>query len=552
MRVKMAQRILWLSVIALCLFGTLGYRVYDLQIAQNRKLTEEVYAQRTQSLPLQMRRGAILDRNGVPLTDPESGWAIGLFPKLLAEEDAATAERLAEVLDRAQVGLLLAHARQSPAPAWLLEVDRQRAEQVGALGLPGIVTGPSGRRYGADSLARHLVGYANEAGGQLGLERAYEADLAGERVPHLVASFDGRDRSLFGGVRQVEARTGKEPYDLFTTLDVRIQRVVEHQFDTTRVPGGTVLRGAVVVMDAETGDLLALASRPNYSQVDIFAREGHSPLTNRALVAYEPGSIFKSLVAAAALEEGKVTLDEEFECPGHYQMGSVRFSDANGTGHGTLSFREAIAQSCNITFIKVGYERLGAERLLATARLFGLGSSTGLLPDEESAGLLPRLEFGGDVAQFSFGQAGLMATPVQMARAYAAIANGGVLPPVRLVTAAKSPSGQVMARPETEAARRIISKETARDLQEALLGVTHPEGRGTGRNAWVEGAGSAGKTGSAETVRDGRPVTHAWFAGWVPVGTTRYVIVVLVEDGKSGGLVAAPLFRQIARGILGL
>ncbi|MFZ5823343.1 MAG: peptidoglycan D,D-transpeptidase FtsI family protein [Bacillota bacterium] len=551
MRVKMAQRMLWLSVIALGVFGSLGLRVFQLQIEgvdRGHDLLETVYSQRTQSLSLQMRRGRILDRNGVDLTDPESSFGLGLFPKLLGDP-AEAAQRLSAVLSPHQVALVLEHASKSPEPAWVLEgLSAPVRERLERLKLPGLVTGPTGRRYGAESLARHLVGYASEQGGQQGLERAYEGELVGDRVPYLVATFDGRDRPLFP-IRRMLPETGKEPYDLFTTLDARMQRVVEQEMDA----GGAMLRGAVVVMEARSGEVLALASRPNFNQMRISGDERDSPLVNRALLAYEPGSVFKSLVAAAALEEGKVSLDESFDCQGHYELGGLTFGDANGEGHGSITFREAVARSCNITFIQVGYERLGAAKLLEAARRFGLGSPTGIYPGaDESAGRLPPLAYGGDVAQFSFGQGGLMVTPVQVARAYAAIANGGILPPVRVVTAAKKPSGVVMARPETGQARRVISRETARELQEALQGVTDPTGRGTGRAAWVEGQGSAGKTGSAETVHDGRPVTHAWFAGWTPVESPRYVIVVLVEDGKSGGLAAAPLFRRIAEGIHGL
>lgn len=568
MRVKMAKRMLWLSVIALGLFGSMGFRLYHLQIERTDRghdLLQEVYSQRTQSLPLQMRRGQILDRNGVVLTDPESTFGIGIFPKLLGDPTRVTAALETVLTEPMQVELILERARKSPEPAWVLEgLPSRTIERIQSLKLPGIVAGPTGRRYGPESLARHLVGYANAEGGQQGLERAFETDLYGDRVPFLVATFDGRNRLLFEGIRRIEPQSGKEPYDIFTTLDARMQRVVEAEMDATAVADGARLRGAVVVMDAKTGEVLAAASRPDYNQMGFSADDRGSPLVNRALLAYEPGSVFKSLVAAAALEEGQVTLDEEFDCQGHYELGDTRFGEA-GQGHGRITFREAIARSCNITFVQVGYERLGAAKLLETARRFGLGSPTGLFPgDDESAGLLPTLKFGGDVAQFSFGQGGLMATPIQVARAYAAIANGGVLPPARLVTAVKKPTGQVMVRPQAAEPRRIISRETARQMQEALQGVTRPGGQGTGRAGWVEGFGSAGKTGSAETVHDGRPVTHAWFAGWTPVGSSvgalvdsavdapRYVIVVLVEDGRSGGMTAAPLFRRIAEGILDL
>lgn len=546
MRIRMAQRILWLSVILLVCLSALGFRLYDLQIVRHEAYTQQAYSQRTQSLPLQMRRGRILDRNGIPLTNPESAYGVGIFPRLLGDADRAAAA-LGQVLTPAEVQEVMGHARQSAEPAWVLGgLTAPEAELVRGLNLSGVVVGSTGMRYGPDSLARHLVGYANDHGGQLGLEKAYEKELAGARVPYMVATFDGRNRLLFGDVRVVEPRTGKEPYDIHTTLDVGIQRAVEKEMDGTAHPLGGPLRAGVVVLDAKSGEPLALASRPNYDQTRLPKEQGVA-LRNRALTPYEPGSVFKTLVAAAALEEGLVSLDEEFTCRGEYQVGDVRFKDYGGESHGHLTFREALAHSCNVTFATVGYERLGADRMLAMAKRFGLGSPTGVLPEaEEAVGRLPVLQFGGDVAQFSFGQAGLMATPLQMARAYAAIVRDGMLPPARLVTAVKKPSGEMVAQPAAEGGRQVISRETARELQEALLAVTDPQGEGTGRAAWVPGDGAAGKTGTAEAGQG----EHAWFVGWVPARNPRYVIAVMIEEGKEGGIYAAPLFRKIATALL--
>ncbi len=548
MRVKMAQRMIWMSVVVLMMLGSLGYRLFTLQIQQHEKLSKQAYLQRTQQLPLQMRRGQILDRNGTPLTAPESSFGVAVFPKLLPEP-AELSQALEPLLGAMRVALLLEQARTGPEPVWVLEgLSRQAAAEVASLGLPGIGAGPVGRRYGAESLARHLVGYANEQGGQLGLEQAFERELTGDRVPMLVARLDGREQPLFGGrVTPFLPETGKEPYDLVTTIDSRIQAMVEQVLNETAHPTGGPLRGAVVVMDPYSGEVLALASRPNYIQTQL-PRGDDGALVNRALQAYEPGSVFKAIVAAAALEEGVTSLDEEFRCDGHYELGDIVFGEP-GDGHGRITFREAIGQSCNITLIKVGLERLGREQLLEAAQDFGLGAPTGLYPGaQESAGHLPALKYGGDTAQFSFGQAGLQATPLQIARAFSALANGGVLPSVSLVTAVKKPDGEVVARPEAGTAQRVVRTATARGVQEALLRTTDPNGQGTGRRAWVDGVGSAGKTGSAETGSE----VHAWFAGWVPVEKPAYVITVYLEDGKAGGQYAAPIFRRVAEGILGL
>lgn len=553
MRIKTAQRMLWLCVIMLIVMGALTYRVFDLQILQEAELTRQVFSQRTDSLPLQMRRGRILDRNGVDLTDPHSGYGLAAFPRLMGDPEA-TAWALVPVLGEEAATRVLAYSRANYQAAWVVEgLEADEAEQVEALDLPGIAVGPTGFRYGSESLARHLVGYANAEGGQTGLELVFEEALRGGNVPHLTATYDGRGRPLHEeGIRVVQPRdpSDKEPFDLHTTIDARIQAAVEEAMDQVGHPVSGPLRAAAVVMDVKTGEPLAIASRPNFKQTVL---PTESQLRNRALTPYETGSVFKPIVAAAALEKGEVSMDEVFECGGVYQLGDTQFHDVEGTPHAQVTFAEAIAQSCNIPFIEVGYERLGGEALLEAARRFGFGSTTGALPEAyEPSGHLPELKYGGDVAQFSFGQGGLMATPLQVARAYVAIANGGVLHPARLVTAIRKPSGEVVSRPHAEEPRRVMSTATARQLQSALLMATHPDGQGTGRSAWVEGVGAAGKSGSADTVMDGNPATHAWFAGWFPVEQPRYVVVVMIEDGKAGGTFAAPLFQRIAQGILAL
>ncbi len=557
MRIRMLRRIFVLSVAAwVCLAG-LGLRLFQLQILQGPDLTRQVFSQRTERLPLQMRRGMIYDRSGVPLTDPQSEWGLAVFPRLFGDP-AEAAPVLAEALGEERAALVLEYVEQHHDAGWVIEglpdAVADRVQEYAAEGLlPGIAVGPTGWRYGPESLARHLVGFANAAGGQAGLELAYDWALRGSNVPHLVAQYHGRGGPLPGAPLQVlqpRDPAGKEPYDVHTTLDARIQAAVEREMDRTAHPDGGPLRAAVVVLDARTGELLAIASRPNFDQARFTTGD---QLRNRALTPYETGSVFKPMVAAAALEAGAIVPHELIPCSGTYQLGDRTFRDVAGTVTGPVTLREAIARSCNTAFIRIGYERLGADRLLEAARRFGLGESTGALPpDHEPVAPLPELRYGGDVAQLSFGQGGLRASPLQVARAYAAIANGGVLHPVRLVTSVKTPDGEVVFRPRAGASRRVMSPETAAELQQALLLAVVPGGGGTGEAAWVEDVGAAGKSGSADTVLDGRPATHAWFAGWFPARRPEYVVVVFIEDGRAGGRDAAPLFRRIAEAILSL
>lgn len=559
------RRIAWAAAGCLLAAAALVARLWHWQVRAAPALVREAVAQRMVALPL-AARGQIRDRHGQPLTDPQPRWAVAAFPPLVQDRGAAAAA-LAPVLGPEAAARLLdpgGHAR------WLARgLDAQVAAQVAALGLPGVVAVRQDERYGPGALARHLVGYVNVAGGQLGLEATYERLLAGTAGPHLAAFRDGHGQPLAGlGVREVEVEAGKEPWDLYLTLDARLQAAVEAALDgytpppdaagppdgdaaapvPGQGPGGPPLRAAVVVLDPASGDILAMASRPNFDPTQGPPAEGGqwAPLLNRAVAAFPPGSTFKPLVAAYALAQGAIRPDERIFCPGHYDLGDARFHDYVPGGHGWVDMRQALAVSCNIYFIRLGYERLGREGLLAAARAFGLGEPTGLNLWGEAAGALPAAQYPGEVAQLAFGQ-GLTATPLQMARAYAALLRGGELPPLGLVARVAAPSGEVLVRPARTPARQAVPAPAATAVAGMLAAVTEPGGSGTGQAAWVPGAGSAGKSGSAQW---GPGPAHAWFIGWVPLASPRYVIAVFVEEGSLGGRVAGPLFRAVAERIL--
>ena len=552
MRIKSGKRLLALSMAALLSFMALAGRLYQVQVVKGPVYARMAHSQRTLSLPVASERGMILDRHGAPLTDPQPSWGVAVFPPLVDDP-----VRVLRALDRVGIQILEPQMRRlldRREPIWLeTGLTDGQATAVEVLGLKGIAVGPVGDRYGAGALARHLIGYADQSGGRQGLELAFDEQLGGSAVPTLVAYLDGRGGTMDGlGIRTVLPGGAKAPYNLHTTIDGRIQQAVEQVLDGFGRAGARALRGSVVVMDPATGEILAMASRPQYDPnrvADVLdSLDGN--LLNRAMMTYPPGSVFKAIVAAAALEGNLVTPEERFDCDGHYTIGGHQFTEQGG-GHGPISFAEAVARSCNVAFLQIGYERLGIEALQATALRYGLGAPTGLLgrpSADDPAGMVPDSRAHGAV-QMAFGQGELAATPLQVARAFAAIASGGVLPPVRLVTAVKSPAGEVMERPPAGQGQRVMKRETARTLQRMLLGVTDPRGIGTGRLAWIGEGGSAGKTGSAQGVMDGKPAVHAWFAGYMPVVAPRYVIAVMVEGGGGGGDVAAPIFREVGRAI---
>jgi penicillin-binding protein 2 len=580
-RLELARRSLGLSLFVTGLCLLLAGRLFALQIGERKGLARAAYAQRTLALPLAARRGQILDRWGVPLTDPQADWGLVLFPALVQDRDKAASalvdllgERLRPLLAPKEpaaagesggktgrpalppVAALADLIRRAPAhePLWLASsLPQDLIARASRLSLPGLRIAPSGERYGPDSLARHLVGHLSDGRGAMGLERLFDQALAGDAVPTLTATLNARGQFLPGEGWQVRTPGGKEPDHLWTTIDGRVQGAVEAALtDAERAAGGAPFKAAVVVLDPESGEVLATASRPNLSQRDPLCTAAgmvNGCLLNRAVQAYPPGSIFKVPVAALALDRGLWTPESQVDCSGTYRIGTGLIQDLTGP-YGIVPLAEGFAHSCNTPWAKLGVESLGKEGLQDLFLRFGFGQRTGTEGLwEEAAGTLPAMNWPGEVAQAAFGQ-GMTVTPLQMARVFAAVANGGRLPPIRLVEAVRTPEGRVVSRPQAEAPVRVMARSTAQALQQLLRAVTAPGGVGTGQAAWIPGWGSAGKTGTAEGVgAGGRPVEHAWFVGWAPLEKPRYVICVLIEEGGKGGMVAAPLFRSIGQGI---
>ncbi len=551
MRGLQRRRILWVLAAFSLLWLGLGGRLWYWQVLRGPELTRAAVALRMLALPLRPR-GQILDRRGQPLSDPQTGWGVAVFPALLTDPTAAAAA-LAPLTGQPTGELAQRLARAAPRDSFWLpgQFPWSLVKSVAGVGPSGVAVALQAERFGPGALARHLVGYVNRQGGQLGLEAQYEAVLTGRAGPYLAAYLDGRGRPLQGlGIREVQVGDGKAPYDLHLTIDAQVQATVEAVLDTAPPPlPEAPLRAAVVVLDLHSGDVLAMASRPQFDP-HLGPPEGSEQwgaLLDRTVRQYPPGSVFKPLVAAAALEAGVLTPDAPYFCPGHFDLGGVRFHDASRPeGHGWVTLGEALEKSCNVFFIHVGYELLGRDRLLAAAARFGLGRPTGANLWGEQPGKLPVAQYGGEVAQLAFGQ-GPEVTPLQLARAYAALASDGRLPPLGLVTRVTGPGGEVMVRPGRVPPEQAVSPQAAQTVAALLARVTDPERDGTGKAAWVAPDGSAGKTGSAQA---GGERVHAWFAGWIPRSDPRYTIVVLVEDGGGGGVAAAPLFRQIAERLL--
>jgi penicillin-binding protein 2 len=457
--------------------------------------------------------------------------------------------------------------------------------------LPGVVTDVEPRRHYLEGpLAAHLLGSIGEiSGAQLG-SAAFEGYVAGEVVgqtgletlyeSHLRGRAGARNVSVDVAGREIQTLDEVRPLPggtVVLALDLDLQRAAEDAFDDV-APGQPPRVGALVALDPRNGDVLALVSRPTYDPNDFaggiavehwnaLTRDEWQPLHARAVQShYPPGSTYKAFVAAAGLQAGLVDPSVPVYCPGSFRLGRRTYRCWKKEGHGPMNLHSALVQSCDVYFYQLGL-RLGIDRLAEYARGFGLGRPTGIGLAHEAPGIVPteawkRRRFGepwvlGETVSAAIGQGFTLTSPLQLAVAYAAIANGGRVVRPRLVLRLESREGEVVEarEPELTDATPVAPEHLAR-VRRALAGVVQ-EPRGTGGRSRVAGVEVAGKTGTAQVVRlehtehleehevPIRNRDHAWFAAFAPAEGAEIVVAVIVEHGGHGGSAAAPLAQRV-------
>lgn len=566
----MTHRLIVARAVVVLICTVIVGRLVQLQLlegARNRELAEQNRIRIVRSLA---PRGTIYDRNGRVLATSRLAFSVTAVPEHLragGREDPAPL--LAEVLGL-PVGKVRAYLAGQGAAGYeavplLRDAPREvvaRVEEHSPY-LSGVsVLADAVRHYPHGQLAAHVLGYVREIGprelgepehadyqpgdliGKAGVEKVAERVLRGRDGGHQV-EVDARGRR----VRTLGAVPPIPGDGVRLTLAVELQRVAE------RGLGGRP--GAAVALDPWTGEVLALASSPSYdpnlfigalSPADWRRLSGpEHRQQNRATTArYPPGSLFKIITAAAALEAGETSPDDWFQCTGVFRLGSWRLRCWKRDGHGDINFTQGFGRSCNVMFAALG-RRVGPEGLAAMARRFGLGQPAGVDLPEESAGLVPTPEwkrarrkrpwYGGDTCQLAVGQGDCLVTPLQMAQVVAAVANGGKLmrPHVILEMA-----GEAGPRAPEMAGNVGLRTSTLEAIREGMKAVVAPGG--TAARIATRRYAIAGKTGTAQAPR-GAP--HAWFAGFAPADEPKLAVAVIVEHGGNGSEVAAPIARSI-------
>ncbi len=399
------------------------------------------------------------------------------------------------------------------------------------------------REYPEGGLAAQLVGYSSLLAGRSGLERTLDPELTGS-TGDLSGMQNAFDRMKGDTVRGD---------DVILRLSAAGQQEAMDQLE------GLQARGSVVVLDPSTGGILVMASTPTYNPntgLEQALSNPASPLLNRATQGlYPPGSTFKVVTAASALDNEAVTVDQEFPGPDCIEADGQELCNFRGRAYGPHDFGYALVHSINTTFAQVGMT-LGQQKLEATMKAFGFFRRFPWdYPPEQSLpsgifnrqGNLVPFDTPVDVARLAIGQERLLATPLQMAEVATAVANGGQIIEPQPVQEVRAPDGSVVRRPQPVYLGRAMTTETAATLRELMKQVVDD---GTGSAANVEGLDVAGKTGTAETGRNGK--NDAWFIGFAPAEAPRYAFAVLVEntDG-TGGDVAAPIAASVLRALTG-
>jgi len=544
------QRTVSVFILFVIFVLALGGRLFWIQVVKSGEYESRARSQRIRELQVEPARGIIMDRNGNRLAVSTSrSTVVGLPGEVKNPEQ--TAHLLADILDMEYSTVYGRLTRQADAVYVKRKISEEKKEKIEREEIAGITfTEESERFYPQEELASHLLGFSGIDGqGLEGLELAMDSYLKGS--PGLIsAEVDGAGRFIPGNVeRYIEPEDG---YNLHLTVDELIQYIAERELERG-LAGHDSSGGSVIIMDPRDGSIRAMANKPDFNPNN-FSDYSSSIWRNRAVSdSFEPGSIFKIFVLAAALEEGVVAPGDLFFCPGKMEVSVETINCWQEEGHGWQTLHEVVHNSCNTGFVQIAM-RLGSERLHDYLRAFNFGQKTNIqLPGEADGLMYDKKDIGPvELATMSFGH-GISVTPIQLITAVSAAINGGHLIRPNLVERVEAGKGekseQDIIHSEASQLKQVISEETA-ELTKAMLQGAVEEG--TGREARIEGYNIGGKTGTARHYH--REAYDTSFVGVFPMEEPQLVILVVLYgvtgENIYGSQTAAPIFNNISRELI--
>jgi len=550
--IKTRKRIGLVFVIALGLLCALCLRLVWVQFVMGEELRQKAFAARFRNVEVKAKRGVVYDAKGRPLAISVSTDSFYAIPAQVRKSEKATetATKLAGILGLEQAKVLEQITRRQ-AFVWLQRhVPDEKAKAIKELKLPGIafVEEPE-RFYPKGMLLANVLGFSGiDNQGLGGIEIAYNQILSGKSGTIMV-EYDAKGQEINDALQKyIPPQDGNS---ILLTIDETIQYIVERELDEV-MKTNTPKRAGVIVMEPKTGRILAMGTRPSYDPNHY--QEYDQSVWRNFLISdvYEPGSTFKTVVAAGALEEGVVKPEDRFYDPGFIKVGKETVKCwRHGRPHGSQSFIEGVQNSCNPVFVTVGL-REGKEIFYRYLYGFGFGKKTGIDLPGEAMGILVNKDRAKDIdlATMSIGQANAV-TPIQLISAFAAIANGGTYLKPQLLKEIRDKDGNLIQTIEPEVVRQVVSAKTSQTLLSILETVVSD---GTGRNAYIEGFRAGGKTGTAQKILPGGGYSAnefiASFMGVAPVNDPQLVALVIIDSPKGvyfGGQIAAPRFKNIVR-----
>ena len=538
--------VLFISILLITIIG----KVFYIQVFQYQKLNKLASSLWSRNLPITADRGLILDRNGKVLASNITTTSLYLVPNQIKNKEEV-AQSLAQILD-VSYEEMYKHVSKKTSIERVHPEGRQLsfevADEINKLNYDGVyLLKESKRYYPYGNLLSHVLGYVGiDNQGLSGLELEYDDVLTGS-VGAIKYYSDALGNKLEMAEEYVEPINGN---NVTLTIDLDLQIAVERELDNAQAKYNPE-HILAVAMDPNTGEVLAMASRPNYDPNEYQTYTQEVLARNLPIwMMYEPGSTMKITTLAAAINEGVVNLFEDT----YYDSGSVNVDGATihcwkAGGHGAQTFLNVVENSCNPGFVELGF-RLGKEKLFEYIKNLGFGEKTGIDLNGEAKGILFDLDKVGNVelATTAFGQ-GVSVTPIQQITSVSAIVNGGTLYKPYIVKSTENSKGDILTSVSPTEVRTVITKETSEMVRYALESVV---ANGSGRNAYIENYRIGGKTGTAQKVNNGTYMVGNYilsFIGFMPADKPEIVVYVAIDNPKGvvqyGGTVAAPIAKGI-------
>lgn len=578
-RTTMDMKKKMLIVLLVCMIGFLYvlYHVVKWQIIKGAELSQAAIEQQTRDKTINSKRGAILDRNGNVLAASISVETVAASPVDVKKNDTSIEEISRNISKLLEMEYEDVYKKLNQNTSYVIlkrKIDKSVADRVRAylsdneIGGFSLVTDTK-RYYPYDNLASHVIGFTGmDNQGLAGIELQYDSYLKGASGRLVTANDASGSAMPFDYEKLVDPEDG---LDVVLTIDENIQRIAEKYMEQA-VEENQLANGACcIVMEVETGEILAMTTKPDFNLNDPFVITDEEKLEeinefpegeerskkyseelnrlwrNKAVVdAYEPGSTFKIFTSAMAIEENVITSDETFYCNGSKRVANYNINCWKHGGHGSQTFERAVQNSCNPAFIEIG-ARVGASKFYDYMYGLGFREKTGIdLPGEDIGLMHEKSGFNEvELATYSFGQ-GFTVTPIQMITAVNAVANDGMMVKPHIVKRFVDSEGNVVKEFGTEEIRQIVSEATSKQLREVLESVVS---EGSGSGAYIKGYRVGGKTGTSEKTPRGNGKYIASFIGMAPSDDPEIICLVLLDEPTTGvyfgGIIATPVARSI-------